>query len=60
MIMGISIEAELQDIVDLLNGPGSPVDFIVDDKNAYEAVESLIDKYDELNDLLDSIQSMVS
>jgi len=58
--MGISIEAELQDIVDLLNGPGSPVDFIVDDKNAYEAVESLIDKYDELNDLLDSIQSMVS
>jgi len=58
--MGISIEAELQDIVDLLNGPGSPVDFIVDYKNAYEAVESLIDKYDELNDLLDSIQSMVS
>ena len=58
--MGISIEAELQDIVDLLNGPGSPVDFIVDDKNAYEAVESLIDKYDELNDLLDSIQSMIS
>ena len=58
--MGISIEAELQDIIDLLNGPGSPVDFIVDERNVYEAVESLIDKYDEVNGLLESVQDMIA
>ena len=56
----MNIEVELQDIIDLLNGPGSPVDFIVDERNVYEAVESLIDKYDEVNGLLESVQDMIA
>lgn len=58
--MDISVETELQDIVDLLNGPGSPVDFIVYEKNVYEAIERLIDKYNEVNGLLESIQDMIA
>ena len=55
----INIDAELQDIIDLLNGPGSPVDFIVYERNVYEAVESLIDKYDEVNGLLENVQDLI-
>lgn len=56
----MDIKAELQDIIDLLNGPGSPVDFIVDERNVYEAVESLMDKYNEVNGLLETVQDMIA
>lgn len=58
--MDMNIKAELQDIIDLLNGPVSPVDFIVDERNVYEAVESLMDKYNEVNGLLETVQDMIA
>lgn len=56
----MGIVTEIQDVIDLLNGPGSPVDYIVYDENIYEAVESLIDKHNELQCLLEQVQDIIA
>ena len=48
----------IDEIIDLLNGP-SPISFIVDERNVYEAIENLISQYDEANELVESVQNLI-
>lgn len=48
----------LLEIIDILNGD-TPIPFIVDERNVCEAIEDLIDKYNEVNLLLENVQDLI-